>query len=121
MPCVCMFAAAAAAAASEAYLGTEQMEPSNSGRRQSEHKHAATEQPRDCDSLCVCFCGTRQLLKVFGEDEHARSLRVSDGATAMDVCRMLVTTAAAGCSEREHWALMEVHPALGLGKRAHPA
>ncbi|XP_019729995.1 growth factor receptor-bound protein 7 isoform X2 [Hippocampus comes] len=53
-----------------------------------------------------------KLLKVFGEDEHGRSLRVSDGATAMDVCRMLMTTG--GCSEREHWALMEVHPALGL-------
>ncbi|XP_061562827.1 growth factor receptor-bound protein 10 isoform X2 [Phycodurus eques] len=64
--------------------------------------------------------GDKHLLKVFAEGEHGRSLYVSSVATAMEVCHTLVTTAR--CGERENWALMEVHPALGLGDahaRAH--
>ncbi|XP_061562829.1 growth factor receptor-bound protein 10 isoform X4 [Phycodurus eques] len=56
--------------------------------------------------------GDKHLLKVFAEGEHGRSLYVSSVATAMEVCHTLVTTAR--CGERENWALMEVHPALGL-------
>ncbi|KAJ7987706.1 hypothetical protein DPEC_G00329270 [Dallia pectoralis] len=52
------------------------------------------------------------LIKVFGEDSHSRSLWVSPRATARDVCRMLVQTA--HCSDQENWALIELHPALGL-------
>ncbi|XP_077406477.1 growth factor receptor-bound protein 10 isoform X2 [Vanacampus margaritifer] len=54
----------------------------------------------------------KHLLKVFGEDDHGRLLHVNDGVAALDVCRMLATTAR--CSEPENWTLMEVHPALGL-------
>uniref|UniRef100_A0A3B4ANU0 Uncharacterized protein n=1 Tax=Periophthalmus magnuspinnatus TaxID=409849 RepID=A0A3B4ANU0_9GOBI len=52
------------------------------------------------------------LIKVYGEDSHSRSVWVSPEATARDVCHMLVQTA--HCSDQENWALLEVHPALGL-------
>lgn len=55
-----------------------------------------------------------QLMKVYGEDSHSRSVWVSPSATARDVCHMLVQTA--HCSDQENWALLEVHPTLGLGK-----
>uniref|UniRef100_A0A6Q2YZJ9 Uncharacterized protein n=1 Tax=Esox lucius TaxID=8010 RepID=A0A6Q2YZJ9_ESOLU len=61
-------------------------------------------------SLPVWF--SAQLIKVFGEDSHSRSLWVSPRATARDVCRMLVQTA--HCSDQENWALIELHPGLGL-------
>ncbi|KAG7219801.1 hypothetical protein INR49_005822 [Caranx melampygus] len=54
----------------------------------------------------------RQLIKVYSEDRHSRSVWVSRGATARDVCHMLVQTA--HCSDQENWALLELHPALGL-------
>ncbi|KAI1896505.1 hypothetical protein AGOR_G00095470 [Albula goreensis] len=56
--------------------------------------------------------GGTHVVKVFGEDSHSRSLRVSAGATARDVCHMLVQTA--HCADQESWALIELHPALGL-------
>lgn len=55
-----------------------------------------------------------QLIKVYGEDSHSRSVWVSPGATAREVCHMLVQTA--HCSDQENWALLELHPTLGLGK-----
>lgn len=55
-----------------------------------------------------------QLIKVYGEDSHSRSVWVSSGATGREVCHMLVQTA--HCSDQENWALLEVHPTLGLGK-----
>lgn len=55
-----------------------------------------------------------QLIKVYGEDSHSRSVWVSPSATGRDVCHMLVQTA--HCSDQENWALLEVHPSLGLGK-----
>lgn len=55
-----------------------------------------------------------QLIKVYGEDSHSRSVWVSPAATARDVCYMLVQTA--HCSDQENWALLEVYPSLGLGK-----
>lgn len=55
-----------------------------------------------------------QLIKVYGEDSHSRSVWVSPSATARDVCHMLVQTA--HCSDQENWALLEVRPTLGLGK-----
>ncbi|XP_022070450.1 growth factor receptor-bound protein 7 [Acanthochromis polyacanthus] len=54
----------------------------------------------------------KHLVKVFGEDNHSRSVWVSRGATAREVCQKLVQTA--HCSDQENWALLEVHPALGL-------
>uniref|UniRef100_A0A8C6WIE9 Growth factor receptor bound protein 7 n=1 Tax=Neogobius melanostomus TaxID=47308 RepID=A0A8C6WIE9_9GOBI len=54
----------------------------------------------------------KHLIKVFGEDRHSRSVWVSPEATAREVCHMLVQTA--HCSDEENWALLEVHPALGL-------
>uniref|UniRef100_G3NKA6 Growth factor receptor bound protein 7 n=1 Tax=Gasterosteus aculeatus aculeatus TaxID=481459 RepID=G3NKA6_GASAC len=51
-------------------------------------------------------------LKVFGEDSHSRSVWVSRGATTREVCHMLVQSA--HCSDQESWALLEVHPTLGL-------
>lgn len=54
----------------------------------------------------------KHLIKVFGEDSHSRSVWVSPEATAREVCHMLVQTA--HCSDQENWALLEVHPALGL-------
>ncbi|XP_054622869.1 growth factor receptor-bound protein 7 isoform X2 [Dunckerocampus dactyliophorus] len=54
----------------------------------------------------------KHLVKVFGEDNYGRSLWVGSSATARDVCRMLVQTA--HCSDEENWALLELHPALGL-------
>lgn len=55
-----------------------------------------------------------QLIKVYGEDSHSRSVWVSSAATAREVCHLLVQTA--HCSDQENWALLEVHPTLGLGK-----
>lgn len=55
-----------------------------------------------------------QAIKVYGEDSHSRSVWVSPGATAREVCHMLVQTA--HCIDQENWALLEVHPTLGLGK-----
>ncbi|KAM7370394.1 hypothetical protein PAMP_009947 [Pampus punctatissimus] len=54
----------------------------------------------------------KHLVKVFGEDSHSRSVYVSRGATAREVCHMLVQTA--HCSDQENWALLELHPTLGL-------
>uniref|UniRef100_A0AAV2LCL4 Growth factor receptor bound protein 7 n=1 Tax=Knipowitschia caucasica TaxID=637954 RepID=A0AAV2LCL4_KNICA len=54
----------------------------------------------------------KRLVKVYGEDSHSRSVRVSPETTARDLCHMLVQTA--HCSDQENWALLEVHPALGL-------
>ncbi|KAM8837482.1 growth factor receptor-bound protein 7 isoform 2-T2 [Spinachia spinachia] len=54
----------------------------------------------------------KHLIKVFGEDSHSRSVWVSRGATTREVCHMLVQTA--HCSDQENWALLEVHPTLGL-------
>lgn len=54
----------------------------------------------------------KHLIKVYGEDSHSRSVWVSPSATARDVCHMLVQTA--HCSDQENWALLEVHPSLGL-------
>uniref|UniRef100_A0A3Q4IAK0 Growth factor receptor bound protein 7 n=1 Tax=Neolamprologus brichardi TaxID=32507 RepID=A0A3Q4IAK0_NEOBR len=52
------------------------------------------------------------VIKVYGEDSHSRSVWVSPGATAREACHMLVQTA--HCSDQENWALLEVHPTLGL-------
>lgn len=60
------------------------------------------------------FLSSGQLIKVYSEDRHSRSVWVSRGATARDVCHMLVQTA--HCSDQENWALLELHPALGLGE-----
>lgn len=60
-----------------------------------------------------------QLIKVYGEDNHSRSLWVSPGSTAREVCHMLVQTA--HCSDQENWALLELHPTLGLGKTTQHA
>ncbi|XP_028286981.1 growth factor receptor-bound protein 7 [Parambassis ranga] len=54
----------------------------------------------------------KHLIKVYGEDSHSRSVRVSRGATAREVCHMLVQTT--HCSDQENWALLELHPSLGL-------
>ncbi|XP_044194081.1 growth factor receptor-bound protein 7 [Thunnus albacares] len=54
----------------------------------------------------------KHLIKVYGEDSHSRSVYVSRGATAREVCHMLVQTA--HCSDQENWALLELHPTLGL-------
>uniref|UniRef100_A0A4W6E7W5 Growth factor receptor bound protein 7 n=1 Tax=Lates calcarifer TaxID=8187 RepID=A0A4W6E7W5_LATCA len=51
-------------------------------------------------------------VKVYGEDSHSRSVWVSPEATAREVCHMLVQTA--HCSDQENWALLELHPTLGL-------
>lgn len=62
----------------------------------------------------ICHLVFIQLIKVYGEDSHSRSVWVSPGANAREVCHMLVQTA--HCSDQENWALLELHPALGLGK-----
>lgn len=54
----------------------------------------------------------KHVIKVYGEDSHSRSVWVSPGATAREACHMLVQTA--HCSDQENWALLEVHPTLGL-------
>ncbi|KAG7277612.1 LOW QUALITY PROTEIN: hypothetical protein CRUP_013930 [Coryphaenoides rupestris] len=54
----------------------------------------------------------QHLIKVFGEDSYSRSLWVSRGATAKEVCHLLVQTA--HCSDQENWALIEFHPSRGL-------
>ncbi|XP_034050542.1 growth factor receptor-bound protein 7 isoform X2 [Thalassophryne amazonica] len=54
----------------------------------------------------------KRLIKVYGEDSHSRSMWVSQGATAREVCHMLVQTA--HCSDQENWALIEMYPTLGL-------
>ncbi|KAM3843228.1 growth factor receptor-bound protein 7 [Diretmus argenteus] len=54
----------------------------------------------------------KHLIKVYGEDSHSRSMWVSPAATAREVCHMLVQTA--HCSDQENWALIELHPTLGL-------
>ncbi|XP_036394171.1 growth factor receptor-bound protein 7 isoform X2 [Megalops cyprinoides] len=52
------------------------------------------------------------VVKVFGEDSRSRSLWVPTGATARDICHMLVQTA--HCADQESWALIELYPNLGL-------
>ncbi|XP_069560577.1 growth factor receptor-bound protein 7 [Brachyistius frenatus] len=54
----------------------------------------------------------KHLIQVFGEDNHSRSVWVSPGATAREVCHLLVQTT--HCSDQENWALLELHPSLGL-------
>ncbi|XP_074475066.1 growth factor receptor-bound protein 7 [Sebastes fasciatus] len=54
----------------------------------------------------------KHLMKVYGEDSHSRSVWVTRGATARDVCHLLVQTT--HCSDEENWALLELHPTLGL-------
>lgn len=54
----------------------------------------------------------KHLIKVYGEDNHSRSLWVSPGASAREVCHLLVQTA--HCSDKENWALLELFPSLGL-------
>ncbi|XP_053727826.1 growth factor receptor-bound protein 7 isoform X1 [Synchiropus splendidus] len=54
----------------------------------------------------------QHVLKVFSEDNNSRSLWVSAGSTAREVCSLLVKTA--HCSDVENWALLELHPSLGL-------
>ncbi|CAN9508672.1 unnamed protein product [Ophioblennius macclurei] len=56
--------------------------------------------------------GDKHLIKVYGEDNHSRSVWVSSGAVAREVCHLLVQTA--HCSDQENWALLELHPSLGL-------
>ncbi|XP_029105100.1 growth factor receptor-bound protein 7 isoform X2 [Scleropages formosus] len=56
--------------------------------------------------------GATHVVKVYGEDGRSRSLWVHAGTTARDVSRMLVQTA--HCADQESWALIELHPALGL-------
>ncbi|KAM9832370.1 growth factor receptor-bound protein 7 [Neosynchiropus ocellatus] len=54
----------------------------------------------------------QHVLKIYSEDNNSRSLWVSVGATAREVCQLLVKTA--HCSDVENWALLELHPSLGL-------
>ncbi|XP_068439433.1 growth factor receptor-bound protein 7 [Clinocottus analis] len=54
----------------------------------------------------------KHLIKVYGEDSHSRSVWVCRSATAREVCHTLVQTA--HCSDQESWALLELHPTLGL-------
>ncbi|CAL8303419.1 unnamed protein product [Lota lota] len=54
----------------------------------------------------------KHLIRVFGEDSYSRSLWVSRGATAKEVCHLLVQTA--HCSDQENWALIEFHLSRGL-------
>uniref|UniRef100_A0A7N6BNR8 Growth factor receptor bound protein 7 n=1 Tax=Anabas testudineus TaxID=64144 RepID=A0A7N6BNR8_ANATE len=63
-------------------------------------------------SSCSPSTSDKHLIKVYGEDSHSRSVWVSSGATAREVCHLLVQTA--HCSDQENWALLEVHPTLGL-------
>lgn len=55
-----------------------------------------------------------KVLRVFGDATHSRSVLVTSGTTAHDVCRMLAQNA--HCTDEESWALIEHHSALGLGK-----
>ncbi|XP_051969818.1 growth factor receptor-bound protein 7-like isoform X1 [Xyrauchen texanus] len=52
------------------------------------------------------------VVQVFGDSTHSRSVLVSSGATARDVCHILAQ--AAHCTDEENWALIEHHSALGL-------
>ncbi|XP_067290430.1 growth factor receptor-bound protein 7 [Pseudorasbora parva] len=52
------------------------------------------------------------VVRVFGDASHSRSVLVSSGATAHDVCHMLAQSA--HCTDEESWALIEHHSALGL-------
>lgn len=51
---------------------------------------------------------------MYGDGTHGRSVLVSSGATAHDVCHMLAQSA--HCMDEESWALIEHHSVLGLGK-----
>ncbi|XP_073686717.1 growth factor receptor-bound protein 10-like [Garra rufa] len=52
------------------------------------------------------------VLRVFGDATHSRSVLVTSGTTAHDVCQMLAQNA--HCTDEESWALIEHHSALGL-------
>uniref|UniRef100_A0A673M5W5 Growth factor receptor-bound protein 7-like n=1 Tax=Sinocyclocheilus rhinocerous TaxID=307959 RepID=A0A673M5W5_9TELE len=52
------------------------------------------------------------VLRVFGDATHSRSVLVTSGTTAHDVCNMLAQNA--HCTDEESWALIEHHSALGL-------
>ncbi|XP_067233957.1 growth factor receptor-bound protein 7 isoform X5 [Chanodichthys erythropterus] len=52
------------------------------------------------------------VVRVFWDPTHSRSVLVSSGVTAHDVCHMLAESA--HCTDEESWALIEHHSALGL-------
>ncbi|XP_043082244.1 growth factor receptor-bound protein 10 isoform X2 [Puntigrus tetrazona] len=52
------------------------------------------------------------VLRVFGDATHSRSLLVTSGTTAHDVCNLLAQKA--HCTDEESWALIEHNSSLGL-------
>ncbi|XP_075436256.1 growth factor receptor-bound protein 7 isoform X1 [Ascaphus truei] len=56
--------------------------------------------------------GGPHMVKVYSEDGTCRSLEVTAGATARDLCEMLVERA--HCLSDESWSLVELHVHLGL-------
>lgn len=57
-----------------------------------------------------------QMVKVFSEDGSCRSLEVSAGTTARQLCEMLVQRTHA--LHDHSWALVELHQHLALGESA---
>uniref|UniRef100_A0A673M137 Growth factor receptor-bound protein 7-like n=1 Tax=Sinocyclocheilus rhinocerous TaxID=307959 RepID=A0A673M137_9TELE len=60
----------------------------------------------------LCSPTHSPVLRVFGDATHSRSVLVTSGTTAHDVCNMLAQNA--HCTDEESWALIEHHSALGL-------
>ncbi|KAG2460849.1 growth factor receptor-bound protein 7 isoform X1 [Polypterus senegalus] len=56
--------------------------------------------------------GATHVVKVSSEDGWCRSLTVTASTTARDICQLLVQKM--HCVDQESWALVELHPHLGL-------
>lgn len=55
-----------------------------------------------------------QIVKIFGEDGMGKVVEIPSDMTARDLCQLLVYKS--HCVDDNSWALVEHHPALGLGK-----
>lgn len=55
-----------------------------------------------------------QIVKIFSEDGMGKVVEIPSDMTARDLCQLLVYKS--HCVDDNSWALVEHHPALGLGK-----
>lgn len=59
------------------------------------------------------FCCVFQIIKIFSEDGFGKMVEIPADMTARDLCQLLVYKN--HCVDDNSWALVEHHPALGLG------
>lgn len=62
--------------------------------------------------MSVFYCAF-QIIKIFSEDGFGKMVEIPADMTARDLCQLLVYKN--HCVDDNSWALVEHHPALGLG------